>query len=207
MSYIIKDKTYDDEYKHFINKEIKEIKGYYNLDLTHRYCLRIYYNNNSQKNIFIIMQNPSTDKCKNGTLTKIINKFNQSNIHSIIIINLFSIIENKINKNNYNILLCDEYCDNNINVIKEIIIETKANHYIFGCGQHTIKHISKCKNKYIDQYNKIIEIIQTNILPNEIKISYFDKMVMNNMLPGYPKGLLNILDLDIDILINNLKLI
>ena len=203
MSYILKDKTHDDEYKHL--KNIKEIKGYYNIDLTHRYCLRIYYNNNSQKNIFIIMQNPSNDNCKNGTLTKIINKFNQSNIHSIIIINLFSIIENKINKNNYNILLSDEYCDNNINVIKEIIIETKANHYIFGCGQHTIKHISKCKNKSIEQYNKIIEIIQTNILPNEIKISYFDKMVMNNMLPGYPKGLLNILDLDIDILINNLK--
>ena len=113
-------------------------------------------------------------------------------------INLFSIIELHINK--------------------EKIKITKSKYFIFGCGKKhnslelclykLIKKISQCKKKSIDQYEKIITIIQNNIIRNELQTFHFSNMVANHLLPKHPSiGRLIITELDLNLLSNNLLLL
>jgi hypothetical protein len=196
--------TNKNNYKHLKNIIIKIISCYH-IDEENRFWIQIYYSNdNTKDNKFILMQNPSNDNNinNNNTFTKLIKKFKDYDLYSLIIINLFSIIELRINKDNY------PFNNLNLDIINEKIKITKSKYFIFGCGQHLIKKISQCKKKFIDQYEKIITIIQNNVIRNELRTFHFGNMVVNNLLPKHPSiGNLNITELDLNLLSNNLLLL
>lgn len=198
--------TNNDNYKHLKNIIIKIISCYH-IDEENRFWIQIYYSNdNTKDNKIVIMQNPSNDCKTYNTFTRLIKKFKDNDLYSLIIINLFSNIELKINKDNYNKILNNSFNNLNLDVIKEKIKISKSKDYFFGCGQHLIKFISQCKQISIYQYKKIIEIIQNNVIRNDLQIFYFGNLVSNNKLPKHPlNGNLNITPININLLINNLN--
>ena len=137
--------TNKDNYKHLKNIIIKIISCYH-IDEENRFWIQIYYSNdNTKENKFILMQNPSNDNNINNTFTKLIKKFKDYDLYSLIIINLFSIIELHINKENYYKILNNPFNNLNLNIINEKIKITKSKYFILGCGQHLIK-----KNLFIN---------------------------------------------------------
>jgi len=206
--YIDITKKYEIILKPDIFKLIISVKGRFDELNEKRYCLKIYFSNdNSKDKIIITLQNPSDDKTNLQTLIKIIKHYSSESIYSLTIINLFSTIATKITNKDTNIInkiLLEN--EENINIINEIINEEIYDKCIFGCGQHLIVHITKCKNKSIERYQKIVDII----INKNIKTYHFGKLVYEDLLPGHPSRLkfnikFNITDLDINLLSNNLK--
>ena len=206
--YIDITKKYELILKPNIFKLIISVKGRFDELNKKRYCLKIYFSNdNSKDKIIITLQNPSDDETKPQTLIKIIKHYSSESIYSLTIINLFSTIASKI-KNKDTDIINEILLENeeNINIINEIIYEEIYDKCIFGCGQHLIHHITKCKNKSIERYQKIIDII----INKNIKTYYFGNLVCKKLLPGHPcriNNKFNITDLDINLLSNNLKLL
>jgi hypothetical protein len=203
--YIDITKKYEIILKPDIFKLIISVKGRFDELNEKRFCLKIYFSNdNSKDKIIITLQNPSNDEANPQTLIKIIKHYSSESIYSLTIINLFSTIASKIEKTDTNIIneiLLEN--EENINIINEIINEEIYDKCIFGCGQHLIQ-ITKCKNKCIERYQKIIDII----INKNIKTYHFGTLVCIKLLPGHPSRINNkftITDLDINLLSNNLK--
>jgi hypothetical protein len=195
------------KYKNQLKLNFLEIKAKFDELNENRYWLTISFSNDNNKNkILVILEHPS--KINKITLTKLIKHYSTESIYSLTIINLFSTIGPSIkgDKLTNKILLENE---DNINIIKEKINNENYDKCILGGGQHLILYITKCKNKCIDRYEKIIDII----INKNIKTFYFGQLVYNNLLPINPycpklkliNDKFNILELDLNLLSTNLQ--
>ena len=204
-------KKYEKILKPKIFELIKKIDAKYDELNENRYWLTIYFSDDDSKNkILVILINPSDDKTNSQTLNKLIKHFSSDLIYSLTIINLFSTIAPQIKKNDkelINKILSEN--EENINIIKEKVNEENYNKCIIGCGQHLIGPINECRNKCIDRYIQIIDII----INKDINTFDFGKLVYKNKLPihpGYRKlefinDRFNIVELDLNLLYKNLQ--
>ena len=194
---------------------IKKIEAKFDELNENRYWLTIYFSDDDSKNkILIILINPSDDKNNSSTLIKLIKHYSSESIYSLTIINLFSTIAPQIKKEDTEIInkILSEN-EENITIVKDKITEENYDKCIFGCGQHLIEHIKECRNKCIERYQKIIDII----INKNIHSFHFGKLVYKNVLPVHPNyrklKLINnrftpgVTELDLNLLSNNLLLL
>ena len=112
-------------------------------DITYRYIKEIELNKNTELlNICISGQNPATDDSIknakiNSILDRIINDIGCDKIHKIIIINLWCRCDSDIIFSDWNdLLMKNEYEDKNIQIIEDILLNTKIDKVILFHGQH-----------------------------------------------------------------------
>ena len=206
-------KKYEKILKPNIFRLIKKIEAKYDELNENRYWLTIYFSDDNSKNkILVILINPSDDKNNSSTLIKLIKHYSSESIYSLTIINLFSKIAPQINKEDtelINKILLEN--EENINIIKDKITEENYDKCIIGCGQHLIKHIKECRNKCIERYQIIIDII----INKNIRTFHFGELVYKHILPVHPNSCklklinnrFNITELDLNLLSNNLLLL